>query len=103
MGYLSQVSDLRFQFNAEILQVILVTLKPANLMLQASSIDLKDGVELIENCISSVQKMRNDSTFDRIWNSITQNDSESDFNLKATSGIKVVDSYISSSQFDTGL
>jgi len=75
VGYLSQVSDLQFRFTAEILQTVLVTLKPANIMLQANNIDLVKGIELIESCISSIQQLRNDETFNTIWNRIMQHSS----------------------------
>ena len=69
VGYLSQIRNPQFRVLAHILLTVLSSLKPANLILQAESVDLSVGIAFIDNCVEVLCGMREDQSgsFQKIW------------------------------------
>ena len=69
VGYLSQILNPQFRVLAHILLTVLSSLKPANLILQAESVDLSVGIAVIDNCVEVLRGMREDQSgsFQKIW------------------------------------
>jgi hypothetical protein len=69
VGYLSQIQNPQFRVLAHILLTVLSSLKPANLILQAESVDLSAGIAIIDNCVEVLRGMREDESgsFQKIW------------------------------------
>jgi len=69
IGFVAQVSDPKFRIIAHIMLTVLSTLNPANIMLQSDSIDLIDGIALVESCVQQLNDMRKEESdaFDVIW------------------------------------
>jgi hypothetical protein len=69
IGLAAQVNDPKFRIIAHMMLTVLSTLNPANIMLQSDSIDLVDGIALVESGKKQLSDMRKDDSdaFKMIW------------------------------------
>lgn len=69
IGLAAQVNDPKFRIIGHMMLTVLSTLNPANIMLQSDSIDLVDGIALVESGKKQLSDMRKDDSdaFKMIW------------------------------------
>lgn len=64
---LNTIKNVQFQMTVEVLLATSHVLKPLSKLLQAEQMNLNEAMELADQAINRLQKMRDDSSFDKIF------------------------------------
>ena len=88
-GLLSKVQDSQFRFVAKFIRCLLVTLKPANDILQSEAMDLLTASDIVDSVLLSIKSLRSDDNFEQLYAAEFENEALDDTNTQLSKKRKI--------------